>query len=156
MCELAVEQEPRLSVSGIELEREGPSYTVDTLGSIHASHPGVELTFILGADIAGTLPTWRDPERLLSIADLAVASRNGSDRGRVLDAIASLGAPGDERDGDSRSVRFLQMAPMDVSSSMVRELLSAGKPVDELVGEPVARYIAEHGLYTAQSKDGNK
>ena len=156
MCELAAGEEPRLSVSAVELEREGPSYTVDTLSAIHASNPGVELTFILGADIAGTLPTWRDPGRLLSIAGLAVASRNGSDRGRVLDAIASLAGPGGEPDGGSRPVRFLHMAPMDVSSSMVRERLRAGEPVDELVGEAVARYIAEHGLYTAQSKDGNK
>jgi len=156
MCELAVEHEPRLSVSALELEREGPSYTVDTVNSIHASHPGVELTFILGADIAGTLPTWRDPERLLSIAGLAVASRNGSDRGHVLEAIASLGDPGGERGRGSAVVRFLHMAPMDVSSSMVRELLSAGEPIDELVGEAVARYIAEHGLYMAQSKDGRR
>jgi nicotinate-nucleotide adenylyltransferase len=165
MCELAVEREPLLSVSALELEREGPSYTVDTLNSVHESNPGVELTFILGADIAGTLPTWREPERLLSLANLAVASRNGSDRGRVLDAVASLGAPGGpvpaagsggEHDARPRAVRFLSMAPVEVSSSAVRERVRAGEPIEDLVGEAVARYIAEHGLYTMRSKDGNK
>jgi nicotinate-nucleotide adenylyltransferase len=149
MCELAVADEPGLSVSALELEREGPSYTVDTVDAVHASHPGAELTFILGADIAGTLPSWRDPERLLSLADLAVASRNGSDRGRVLDAVASLRAE------PARPVRFLHMAPIDVSSSIVRDRVRAGEPIEELVGAAVARYIGEHGLYTARSKDGN-
>jgi nicotinate-nucleotide adenylyltransferase len=156
MCELAAGEEPRLSVSAVELEREGPSYTVDTLSAIHASNPGVELTFILGADIAGTLPTWREPERLLSLAGLAVASRNGSDRARVLDAVASLAAPGGEGERPRAAVRFLSMAPVDVSSSIVRERVRAGEPIDELVGEAVARYIAEHGLYTTRSKDGNQ
>ncbi len=156
MCELAVEREPRLSVSAIELERDGPSYTVDTLDAIHASHPGVELTFILGADIAGTLPTWRAPERLLALAHLAVATRNGSDGGGVREAIASVGGLGAEGRGGSRPVRFLRMAPMDVSSSIVRERVRSGEPIDELVPGAVARYIAEHGLYTAQSKDGDE
>ena len=91
MCRLAVAGEPRLSVSEIELEREGPSYTVDTLISIHDQHPDVQPTLILGADVAATLPSWQRPAELLELADLAVALRPGSDRRQVLDAVAAAG-----------------------------------------------------------------
>ncbi len=160
MCELAVEGERGISVSSLELDRAGPSYTVDTLRAIHEHHPDAPLTFILGADIAGTLASWHEPERLLSLAGLAVAARNGSDRGRVLGVVASITRTGDgpgprgERSGGG-AVRFLEMPPVDASSSGIRERVRRGEPIEELVGARVARYIAEHGLYTTASKDGD-
>jgi nicotinate-nucleotide adenylyltransferase len=157
MCELAVAAHRGLAVCPLELERPAPSYTVDTLSAIQASHPDVHLTFILGADVAGTLPSWHRPGRLLELADLAVASRNGSDRAPVLAAIAAIGgsrALGGEATGGG-SVIFIDLEPIDASSSLVRERVAAGKPIDRLVGVPVARYIAEHGLYGARSMDGS-
>jgi nicotinate-nucleotide adenylyltransferase len=150
MCRRAAEGEPGIETSALEIERGGPSYTVDTLGEIHADDPEAELTFVVGADTALTLPRWRRPEQVLALARLAVASRPGADGGEVLDALASIpaacGAAGPYVEPE---VVFLSMAPIDVSSSQVRAAVARGEGVEELVGEPVARYIAEHGLYEA-------
>ncbi len=144
MCRLAVAGSEGVEACGLEIAREGPSYTVDTLRAIHAGHPHAELTFIVGADIASTLPSWREPGQLLELAGIAVAERAGSGRGPVLDALASIprGA-----DAGPTSVRFLEMEPIDVSSSMARRRAAAGEPIDDLVGPAVAAYIREHGLY---------
>jgi nicotinate-nucleotide adenylyltransferase len=146
MCRLAVEGEA-IEVCPIEIERGGPSYTVDTLRAVHASHPDAELTFIVGADIARTLPSWREPRALLELADLAVAARTGAGRAEVLAAIAGLGERDPAPVERSGRVRFLELAPVEVSSSTVRERVAAGVAVEELVGARVARYIADHGLY---------
>ncbi len=140
MCRLAVADQDALDVSAVEVERGGLSYTVDTLRSIHATHPNAELTFIVGADTAGTLGSWREPAELLALARLAVAARAGTGRERVLDAVGEIG-------GDREDVRFLEMPTIDASSSIARERIARGKSVDELVGPAVAEYIAEHGLY---------
>jgi nicotinate-nucleotide adenylyltransferase len=140
MCRLAVVGEDGLDVSAVEVERGGLSYTVDTLRAIHATHPNAELTFIVGADTAGTLRSWREPAELLALAHLAVAARAGTARRRVLDAVGEIG-------GDRADVRFLEMPTVDASSSMARARIARGEPIDELVGPAVAAYIAEHGLY---------
>jgi nicotinate-nucleotide adenylyltransferase len=165
MCRLLVEQTPGLSVCALEIERGGASYTVDTLEALHASHPDAELTFIVGADTASTLPAWHEPARLLELAGLAVAERAGSTRREVLDRVASLArasgrvasaatAPTGATLGDGTArvgsgVRFVEMPVIEVSSSMARERAARGLSVDELVGPAVARYIGEHGLYGA-------
>jgi nicotinate-nucleotide adenylyltransferase len=141
MCRLAVGDEAGLAVCGLEVERGGPSYTVDTLRAIHASHAEVELTFIVGADMARTMPRWREPQALLELASLAVAERED---GRCEDVLAAL-APLQAR------MTFLEMGMVEISSSLVRERVAAGEPVGELVGPAVAAYIAEHGLYRATS-----
>jgi nicotinate-nucleotide adenylyltransferase len=136
------------------VERGGLSYTVDTLRSIQASHPNAQLTFIVGADTASTLGSWREPAQLLDLAQLAVATRDGTGRQRVLDALDAVkfaGAGGD-RDGGGEpsaraSVRFLEMPAIEVSSSAVRERVAQGESVEQLVGPAVAGYIAEQGLY---------
>ncbi|HEX5853249.1 MAG TPA: nicotinate-nucleotide adenylyltransferase [Solirubrobacteraceae bacterium] len=141
MCRLAARTVEGLSACALEIERGGPSYTVDTLRSIHASHPNAELTFIVGADTAATLASWREPVALLGLARLAVASRDGADRDRVLDTVAGMNA----------RVDFLTMDTIDVSSSGVRERASRAEPLEGLVPAPVAAYIAEHHLYSAAS-----
>jgi nicotinate-nucleotide adenylyltransferase len=141
MCRLLVRGAEGLSVCSIETERDGPSYTVDTLRELHERHPETELTFIVGADVAGTLPSWHEPLELLELATLAVAGRPGSDRSAVLDAVASLGG--------AQRVRFLDAPLIDVSSSRAREQAAAGEPIERLVGADVAEYVAEHALYGA-------
>jgi nicotinate-nucleotide adenylyltransferase len=142
MCQLAIDDDPRLGVCKLELERPGPSYTVDTLRSIHASDPDAELILIVGADMASTLAAWREPREILKLASLAVAEREDTSRRDVLDALAPL-------DGEART-EFVEMPRIDISSSLVRKRLAAGEPIEELVGNEVAAYIAEHELYGRQ------
>jgi nicotinate-nucleotide adenylyltransferase len=160
MCELAVQGVAGVSVSAVEIERGGLSYTVDTLRSLHASHPHAELTFIVGADTASTLGSWREPQQLLALARLAVAARApigeqaGAARERVLDALAALQVAdgAGERRTAADGVRFLAMPAIEVSSSLVRRRVADGQAVEELVGPTVAGYIAEHGLYRARAE----
>lgn len=163
MCELLVAGQRGVAVSAVEMERDGPSYTVDTLRAIHASHPDSELTFIVGEDAAATLPSWREPAALLALARLAVAERVeriGADaaRRRVLGAVSGVAGGGEAGARLAADVRFLDMPPLEVSSSQVRERVARGEPVEWLVGSAVARYIAAHGLYgaarPAQTADG--
>jgi nicotinate-nucleotide adenylyltransferase len=139
MCRLAVDGEAGLEVCALEIERGGPSYTVDTLRAIKQSDPEAELTFIVGADMARTLPAWREPRALVELARLAVAEREDAGRGDVLRALDPLGA----------RVTFLAMGMLDVSSSRVRERVRKGDPIEDLVAPAVAEYIAAHGLYRA-------
>ncbi len=151
MCRLCVAGVEGLSVCALEIERGGPSFTVDTLQAIHASHPDAQLTFIVGADTAGTLPGWREPARVLQLADLAVAARTGSDRARVLDTVAPLLGRGTPGARPTDRVRFLDMPVIEVSSSMARERAARGAPIEDLVGSAVASYIREHGLYAERA-----
>ncbi len=148
MCRLAVQGNPHLGVCTLELERPGPSYTVDTLRSIHACDPEAELTLIVGADVALTLGSWREPREILRLARLAVAERDDSARRQVLETLAPLG-------GGERTV-FLEMEPHDVSSSLVRRRLTAGEAIEGMVGAEVAGYIAEHELYGRRPAGGTQ
>jgi nicotinate-nucleotide adenylyltransferase len=143
MCQLAVAGESAVSLCAVEIERGGVSYTVDTLRALHASHPQAQLTLIVGADIAGTLGSWREPSQLLQLAHVAVAERPGAARAPVLQALSGLGA---------RDTRILEMAPIAVSSSLARSRAAQGASIVELVGPAVAGYIAEHHLYRAGVK----
>jgi nicotinate-nucleotide adenylyltransferase len=139
MCRLAVDGQDGLEACALEIERGGPSYTVDTLRAIKQSDPEAELTFIVGADMARTLPAWREPRALVELAGLAVAEREDAGRGEVLRALAPL----------SVDVAFLRMPLVEISSSIVRERVSAGVSIAGLVEPAVAEYIAAHGLYRA-------
>jgi nicotinate-nucleotide adenylyltransferase len=143
MCRLLVEDAMDASVvsaCALEVERGGTTYTVDTLEELHSRHPHARMTLIVGADTACTLPSWREPARLLALADLAVARRTGVSDRAVLQSV-----PRRER------VRFLHTPLLQVSSSAVRERLARGEQVDDAVGGAVAGYIAEHGLYRARA-----
>ena len=143
MCRLAVGSGEAatagLEACGLEIERGGPSYTVDTLRAIRQSDPEAELTFIVGADMARTLARWREPRALVELARLAVAEREDTGREDVLRALDPLGA----------RVTFLSMPMLEVSSSQVRERVRDGESIDGLVAPAVAEYIAAHGLYRA-------
>jgi nicotinate-nucleotide adenylyltransferase len=152
MCRLSVQDVEGLMTCALEIERAEPSYTVDTLRALHASHRDTQLTFIVGADMARTLPAWREPEELLELADLAVAEREGAGREDVLQALAVLSPPSA---GRSAGVAFLRMPSVPVSSSLVRERVARGEPIEGLVGGAVAEYIAEHDLYRGRSQAGS-
>jgi nicotinate-nucleotide adenylyltransferase len=138
LCERAVAGDDRLEVSLVDAEVPGPSYTVDTLRRLHDRCPGDQLTFIVGGDMAFSLPTWREPEAILELADLGVAEREGVRRGDIAERLAGL--PIDR-------VKFFDMPRLDVSSSLIRRHVAAGRPIRYLVPDPVADYIASEGLY---------
>jgi nicotinate-nucleotide adenylyltransferase len=125
LAEAAFAGEPRVEVSRIELDRDGPSYTVDTLAEL--ASPGQDLFLILGADQLAALPTWHRPEGVAELAEVVVAARPG--------APAPAG------------VRTLAVDPIDLSSSDVRRRIAAGMDVSGLVPAPVAEAIARAGLY---------
>lgn len=143
LCRLAVDGDARFEVSGLELDRAGRSYTVDTLKTLHDQHPQDDLTFIVGGDMARSLPTWREPEAVLELATLAVAERAGSEREDIRGELRALGGAAAER------VRFFDMPRIDVSSSQVRERVATGRPIRYLVPDAVADAIAQNGWYAA-------
>jgi nicotinate-nucleotide adenylyltransferase len=139
LCRLAIDGDARFDVSRLELDRPGRSYTVDTLRLLRERDPQDELTFIVGGDMAESLPAWRDPEAVLSLATLAVAERRGAKREAIERVLAPLA-------GADRVV-FFDMPRVDVSSSMIRERVAAGRPIRYLVPDAVAEEIAARGLY---------
>lgn len=139
LCRRAVGGDPRLEVCPLEMERPGLSYTVDTLEELHSRAPDNELFLIVGGDVAAGLPGWREPERVLSLARIAVAKRRGTSRGAVDEALSRL--PGGERP------EFFRMPRIGISSTLVRERARAGHPIRYLVPDAVAEYIEEHRLY---------
>jgi nicotinate-nucleotide adenylyltransferase len=140
MTRLAAADDSRFAVSTLEVERDGPSYTYETLELLAEQRPDTELVFVMGADAAVGLESWRRPERVAELARLAVARRAGVSDADVGAAMRSLGADG--------RVTMLEMPQFGVSSSAVRERAAAGRPLRYLVPEAVARFIEEKGIYS--------
>jgi len=137
MCEAAVADDDRLGVSRADADREGPSYTVDLLRALSGDD---ELTFIVGGDMAFSLPAWRDPEGVLALAGIGVAEREGVRRADISERLADLA-------GAAERVRFFDMPRLDISSSLIRRRAGAGLPVRYLVPDAVASYIEHERLY---------
>ncbi len=141
LCRRAVEHDERLKVSTLEVDRGGPSYTVDTLSALHDAHPEDDLTFIAGGDMAASLPTWREPERIAALAAFAVAERGDAQREAVTSQLCSAGT--------RLEPVFLDVPRIDVSSSDIRRRVARQEPIRYLVPDGVAEYIAAHRLYLA-------
>jgi nicotinate-nucleotide adenylyltransferase len=139
MTRLAAADDSRFSVSALEVEREGPSYTYETLGALAEERPDRKLVFVMGADAAIGLESWREPERVVELASLAVARRAGVSDSEVAAVMRSLGC--EER------ATMLEMPQFGVSSSAVRERAMQGKPLRYLVPDAVAAFIEEKGIY---------
>ncbi len=144
MVRLAIEGHDAFDVSTIELDREGPSYIVDTLEALAAG--GDELFFIMGADALVDLPHWREPQRIPELATVVVASRPGVDEGAMMAAAAAV-------PGLAARIVWLPMPGKGISSSDLRARARAGEPLRYLTPPAVAAYIREHGLYPAGSAD---
>jgi nicotinate-nucleotide adenylyltransferase len=140
MTRLAVANDPRLDVSLVELERDGPSYTVDTLDELHQRHPDDELVLIMAADSLAQVETWREPVRLLELALWAVGPRPGT----TLPSRAELAT----RFGRSAGrIHLLSGPALDVSASLVRRRVAAGRAIRYLVPRAVEELILERRLY---------
>jgi nicotinate-nucleotide adenylyltransferase len=142
LCRLATAKDARLAVSRVELDRPGRSYTVDTLAALRSAHPEDDLTFIVGGDMAASLPAWREPERVISLAGFAVAERAGHGAGREEILVALEGLP-----GAAERLAFFPMPRIDISSTEIRRRVAQGRPIRYLVPDEVAGAIGVQGLY---------
>jgi nicotinate-nucleotide adenylyltransferase len=131
MLDLAVAGEPGFRVEPLELERPGPSYTVDTLRALHAREPGVRFALLVGADAARELPQWKEAAALPGLATLVVFARPG--------AAVPAGLP-------DRTI-VVEAPQVDISATAVRARVRAGRSVRYLVPDAVAAYVATHRLY---------
>jgi nicotinate-nucleotide adenylyltransferase len=130
MLETAIADEPRFSLSHAELEREGPSYTVETLERLAGDD---ELFLILGSDALADFPRWKDPERIARLVTLLVADRPG--------------APAPAADAP---VRMFDAPRLDISSRELRARVARGRSLRYLVPEAAWRHIEARGLYRAE------
>lgn len=141
MLELALGCNPRFRASAIEIERPGPSYTVDTLTALlEGDARGASLLFILGMDSLQTLHRWHQPERLFDLCNLVVVSRPGH-TGFDWTSLESI------RPGAGEKVRFIEGPNIGISGAEIRRRVSQGLPITYWVPRAVERYIHEHGLY---------
>lgn len=129
----AVNGDPVLEACDIEVERDGPSYTADTLEEIARREPAAGLWFILGADQLEGLPGWSRPDRIVELARLAVASRPGAGD-PAMEALAGPFTAG--------RVDVIDMPEVPISSTLVRDRLGRGEDVSDLVPGPVALLLA--------------
>lgn len=129
MLNLAIQDHPAFKVQTIELEREGPSYTVDTMQLINAGYPDHQFFFIIGADMIEYLPKWHRIDELVNLVQFV-----GVDR------------PNYSHQTDY-PVHYVDVPAIDVSSSMIRERVKKGKTIRYLLPDPVIHYIEEKQLY---------
>lgn len=141
MTRLAIVGDPLLDLSLVEMERDGPSYTIDSLLELRASlGEDAGLVLIMAADAFAEIETWREPDRLLELAEWAVGPRPGTE----LPDRATLR----ERFGPAESrIHLLDGPSLDVSSTEIRRRVAAGRSIRYLVARSVEELIADRGLY---------
>jgi len=141
MLRLALADKPYFKLSTLEIERTGPSYTVDTIAELRDKLGSEdELFFILGWDSLAELPQWREPSRLIKMCYLVAVPRLGCPRPKLKTLEVSI-------PGLSQRVMLIDKPKIDISASAIRERVARGLSVRHLVPEPVNRYIKEHKLY---------
>jgi len=139
MTVIATASNPRFTVSRVDIDRSGPTYTIDTLRDLTANIPDADLYFITGADALADIFTWRDAGELFELARFVGCTRPGYEMNpATIEAI-----PGDR-------VTILEIPALAISSSDCRDRRLKGEPVWYLVPDGVVQYIAKHDLYTAE------
>jgi len=142
MTVIATAANPRFRVSRVDIDRGGPTYTIDTLRDLHAEMPDAELYFITGADALADIFTWRDVEELFELANFVGCTRPGYE----MDA-ETIGSIPAER------VTLVEIPALTISSTDCRERKRRGEPVWYLVPDGVVQYIAKHNLYPAKDSE---
>jgi nicotinate-nucleotide adenylyltransferase len=146
MCEYAIAADARFGVSRIEIDRAGPSYTVDTLRELRRRSPDDDLVLLIGGDQAAALAAWREPEEILSLATLGVAERDEWRRDEIAERLGALCAPD--------RIEFFDMPRIEISSTLVRQRAAGGRPIRYLVPDKVANFIGAQSLYGASAPVG--
>ncbi len=142
MTVIATAANPRFTVSRVDIDRGGPTYTIDTLRDLHAARPHEDLYFITGADALADIFTWRDAEELFSLAKFVGCTRPGY----TMDPATLAAIPADR-------VTMVEIPALAISSSDCRERAHRGEPVWYLVPDGVVQYIAKHDLYPQDRAD---
>ena len=138
MTVLATASNPAFTVSRLEVDHRGPTYTVDTLRRLRAAQPaGTRLFFITGADAVLQILTWKEPDQVLALAEFIAATRPGFDLDRLIAQVP----------GAAGRVHRIEIPALAISSSDLRSRVARGAPVQYLVPDGVARYIQDHALY---------
>ncbi|KHK98278.1 nicotinate-nucleotide adenylyltransferase [Microbacterium mangrovi] len=137
MTVIATASNPRFTVSRVDIDRDGPTYTVDTLRDLQSQRPDAELFFITGADAVAQILSWRDHDGLWDLAHFVAVSRPGH-------VLSTAGLP-------SAGVSQLEVPALAISSTDCRERVSNGHPVWYLVPDGVVQYIAKHHLYRSMA-----
>ena len=136
MTVIATASNPRFTVSRVDIDRPGPTYTIDTLADIAAQHPDADLFFITGADALADILGWRSAHEMFDLAHFVGCTRPGY----VMDSSTLEGMPGDR-------VTVVEIPALAISSSDCRDRTVRGEPVWYLVPDGVVQYISKHGLY---------
>jgi nicotinate-nucleotide adenylyltransferase len=140
MTVIATASNPRFSVSRVDIDRGGPTYTIDTLHDLHTQHPDAELFFITGADALAEIFTWREADELFELATFVGCTRPGY----TMDP-TTLGNIPDDR------VTMIEVPALAISSTDCRRRTKLGQPVWYLVPDGVVQYIAKHHLYPTEA-----
>jgi nicotinate-nucleotide adenylyltransferase len=143
LCEAAVAGDERFTVSRLEVDRDGASYSVETLQTLTDERPDDELFWILGGDQVAALRKWREPMRVLELCTIAAAERAGWRRSGIFLELREL--------RDSDRVVFFEMPSIGISSTIVRRRASRGEPIRYLVPDGVADAVESRGLYREES-----
>ena len=141
MLRFVTADEPRFIINEMELEREGITYTVDTLQAIKQLEPAAELFFIMGADSLKDLPTWKDPEIIASLATIVVVNRGTEPTFSPEQITELVGAE------IAKNVQSVSMPGVDFASSDIRQRIAQGHSVRYMIPRSVEAYITEHELY---------
>ncbi|MDK7180057.1 nicotinate-nucleotide adenylyltransferase [Corynebacterium riegelii] len=139
MTVIATASNPRFAVSRVDIDREGPTYTIDTLRDLREVYPDAELFFITGADALSSIMSWHDWDKMFELAEFVGVTRPGYELTEDM-------LPQDIQE----RVHLLDIPAMAISSTDCRERASQGRPVWYLVPDGVVQYIAKHGLYRPQ------
>ena len=140
MLRVAIAGEPRFVLDRRELERAGPSYTLDTVREIAREAPGAALFLVIGQDQLARLPTWHGWRELLGRVTLAVAGRPGA-------------AAASDPEVAAAAMQAVALPPMDISATDIRSRVRRGEPIASLVPPAVAGYIDRHRLYREPARD---
>lgn len=141
MVELAIEGNPRFEASGMEIEREGNTYTCDTMELLKSMYPDAQLYFIMGADCLYSIERWKAPERIFNACHVIAAARNGSPIDEMELKRSEL------KDRFGANIQLLQFPAMEISSTDIRERAKRGASLRYLVPENVREYIIREALY---------
>jgi nicotinate-nucleotide adenylyltransferase len=141
MVRLATADEPRFAVSDIEVKRDGPSFTLDTLLALRGANPHAELFLVLGWDAASQVRSWHRPDEVLALAPIVVVTRPGRSAPEESD-IRTAGL-------DPARILLCARTTPSVSGSEIRRAIAAGRSVAGMVPPAVERFIAAHHLYRA-------